>query len=218
MSRVEINLKHVFEAVNKSIREIERILQSKDSVREEAIRTCRDVIRLSKDVITYVHMGDLERARESLKRAEDLVRNVMQLVEPHPELKYSGLINNALSEFIEALLLLHLVSNGSIPTFNDLGFHYIPYLNGLCDFVGELKRMAIDAMRKDDYSYAQKLLQLMEWIYNEVKKLDYPEALVPGLRHKVDVMRKVIEDLRTFLLDLEKRWTLIRMLEKYTVS
>ena len=216
MSRAEIHLERVFEAVNKSIRDIERILQTKDSVREEVIRTCRDVIRLSRDVITYTHMGDLGKARELLKRAEDLVRKVMQLVEPHPELRYSGIINNALSEFIEAVLLFHLVSNGNIPTFDDLGFHYIPYLNGLCDFVGELKRMAIDAMRRDDYGYAQKLLQLMEWVYNEVKKLDYPEALVPGLRHKVDVMRKVIEDLRTFLLDLEKRWTLIRMLEKYT--
>ncbi|HIP56903.1 MAG TPA: haloacid dehalogenase [Ignisphaera aggregans] len=218
MSRAEINLERLFEAVKKSVEEIERILQVKDSVREEIIRISRDIIRLSGDVITYVHTGDLEKARESLKRAEDLVRNVMQLVESHPELKYSGIINNALSEFIEATLLLRLVSSGDIPTFSDLGFHYIPYLNGLCDFVGELKRMAIDAMRRDDYSYAQKLLQLMEWIYNEVRKLDYPEALVPGLRHKVDVMRKVIEDLRTFLLDLEKRWTLIRMLEKHTVS
>ena len=216
MSRAEIHLERVFEAVNKSIRDIERILQTKDSVREEVIRICRDVIRLSRDVITYTHMGDLGKAGELLKKAEDLVRNVMQLVEPHPELRYSGIINNALSEFIEAVLLFHLVSNGNIPTFDDLGFHYIPYLNGLCDFVGELKRMAIDAMRRDDYGYAQKLLQLMEWIYKEVRKLDYPEALVPGFRHKVDVMRKVIEDLRTFLLDLEKRWTLIRMLEKYT--
>ncbi|HID80672.1 MAG TPA: haloacid dehalogenase, partial [Ignisphaera sp.] len=77
MSRAEINLERLFEAVKKSVEEIERILQVKDSVREEIIRISRDIIRLSGDVITYVHTGDLEKARESLKRAGDLVRNVM---------------------------------------------------------------------------------------------------------------------------------------------
>ena len=54
----------------------------------------------------------------------------------------------------------------------------------------------------------------MEGVYSELRKLDYPDALTPGLRHKVDVIRRVIEDLRAFIVDMEKRWTLIKLLER----
>ncbi len=210
----DIDLRGVIATVRKSIEVIDSILQLKDSVREEIIKTCRDIIRLSGDAITYVHLGELEKANESIEKAKELVEKVLQLVDPHPELKYSGIVNNALSEFVEAKLVLTLVSEGRVPSFEELGFHYIPYLNGLCDFVGELKRMAIDAIHRDDYAYARKLLQIMEGVYSELRKLDYPDALTPGLRHKVDVMRRIIEDLRAFMVDMEKRWTLIKLLER----
>jgi len=193
------------EHIIRSIEEIDRVLEVKDSVRENAIKMSRDIIRLSSDAITYTHLNDREKARETIQKLDELVKEFIKLVEPHEELKHSGFVNNALTEYVEAKQFYSYVFEGRLLSLAELKVHYVPYLLGLCDFVGELRRFVIDRLRERDITKCFECLRVMELIYNAVRKLDYPDALVPGLRHKVDVMRRLIEDLRAYLLDIATR-------------
>ena len=72
----------------------------------------------------------------------------------------------------------------------------VPYVLGLGDVVGELRRRALDFLRKGDAVKAEENLELMETVYVELTNLDDVQILVSGLRRKCDVARRVIEATR----------------------
>ncbi len=200
--------------IEEEVSSIDRVLEEKDRVREQAIKVSRDVLRLASDVITYVHNREFDRARSTLSELKKSVEQLLNLVLPHEELRHAGFVNNALAEYVEATLFYTYVIEGRIPKVNELNVHYVPYLLGLCDFVGELRRFMMDLIRERNFDKAFEVLKFMEGIYEVVRKLDYPDALVPGLRHKVDVMRRLVDDTKMFLLDMESRNKLSEFLRR----
>ncbi|MEM4888550.1 MAG: haloacid dehalogenase, partial [Thermosphaera sp.] len=74
------------------------------------------------------------------------------------------------------------------------------YLQGLGDVVGELRRHVVDLLDEAKVEEASNFLKVMELIYENLKRLDYPDAITPGLRHKVDVAARLIEDTRVLIL------------------
>ena len=187
-------------------------LEERDEVRERAIRLSRDVIRYSGWAITEYHKGDAGRAREYLAEAEARAREFLSLLEPYPELYYSGMAYNALSEYVEAVVFMAIAEKQGVPGPGDLGVPIVPYLQGLGDVVGELRRLAMEKVRQGDYQEAWRLYRAMELIYLYLRGLDFPEALAPGIRHKADVARRLTDDTKAFLVDMESRERLTRLL------
>jgi len=64
---------------------------------------------------------------------------------------------------------------------------------GLADVVGEYRRLTLDALREGNVAKGEKCLKLMDEIYVELMGMDEAYMLVPGLRRKCDVARKIIE-------------------------
>ncbi len=187
------------------IEAIDRLLAVRDSAREEAIRISRDVIRLSKQVVNLVHKGDLEGASNTAKELESKVKELEERVAGFPDLYYSGLTYNALSEYVEASLLLDVALKRELRGFEELRVPPVPYLQGLGDLVGELRRLALEKVRSGDFSEAWRLYRIMESIYANLSKLEYPESLIPGVKHKVDVARRLLDETLALLVDLESR-------------
>jgi translin len=77
-----------------------------------------------------------------------------------------------------------------------LGVPPIDYVLGLADVIGELRRKALDMLRKGNLMMAEKCLLFMEQVYGELMAMDDAYMLVPGLRRKSDVARHVIEATR----------------------
>ena len=101
-----------------------------------------------------------------------------------------------------------------MPSYRELGVPHIPYLQGLGDAVGELRRYIIDLLREERYEEAREYLEVMETIYQHLKKLNYPEALIPGVRHKVDVARRLLEDTKILYLNTLNSYKLRKRLEE----
>ena len=198
--------------VESAVREADEALRRLDSAREEVAKISRDVIRYSGYSITYLHKGDLEGAARALEECESLTRRLLGVVSPYPELEHSGLVYNAVSEYVEAKIFFTVVTQGRVPSFRDLGVHPVPYLQGLADVVGELRRRALDSVGRGDLEEAKRSLYLMESIYVALKGLDYPDAVLPNVRHKVDVARALIDATKALLVDVESRERLIRLL------
>jgi translin len=70
------------------------------------------------------------------------------------------------------------------------------FVLGLADVVGEFRRLALDALREGDVAKGEKCLQTMDEIYVELEALDEAYMLVPGLRRKNDISRRIIESTR----------------------
>ncbi len=199
------------------VKSIDEILKSKDAVREHLIRTIRDITRESSLAITYVHLGRVGEAEEVLSKLRAKLSELDAELSPHPELKYSNLYLTALTEYVEAVQFLNIVKFKKLSSPDELGVHYIPYLQGILDLVGELKRYALELISSGTVSDAWDYFNIANNIYEAVKTLDYPEALIPGVRHKVDVMKKVLEDLREFLVDVELRTKLMDAIKRALV-
>jgi translin len=189
------------EILRRDLEEINGILSEKDRVREEAIKLSRNITRLSSRVVSNIHREKFEEAKLELASLREHVRKLLDLVKEQENLKYSGIIYNSLSEYVEASLLYSIVVEERFLTLRELDTLIIPYLQGLGDLVGELRRLVVRLLDQLRVEEAEKYAKIMEVIYEGLKVLNYPDHLIPGVRHKVDVAARLVEDTRVLILN-----------------
>jgi translin len=200
--------------INEVVNEIDSFLKVKDEAREQIIKITRDVIREAGYAVTEANADNMAAARNHLARAQEKWREVSVIIARHEELRHSGIIYNAGMELAEAAIFISIVEDSPIPGPEDIGVHRIPYLLGLLDVVGELRRYAIAKVRENNFKEAWRAFYAAESIFLSTKSLDYPDKLVPGLRRKIDAARYSVEELRKFLTDMESRVRLINKLSE----
>jgi translin len=204
-------------SLKKLLDKVREELKQKEEVKEEIQRNMRKATRLSKQAILLIHHGRLEEARKLLKETDKFFATLAKLAKKHPELFYSGLVDAAFQEYTEAQILLGLVQERQFVGPEELNIPSIDYVLGLADVIGELRRRALDMLRKDDVKQAEKCLEVMEEIFDELMAMDDAYMLVPGLRRKCDIARHVIETTRGEITIEARRASLersIRRLEK----
>ena len=126
----------------------------------------------------------------------ELAGEAIALRKQQPRVYYGGYIEDALKEYTEAAVTLALIEGRPMPTAGELGLGAAPYLGGLADTVGELRRFILDALRTDDFSRCEELLDVMDEIYTVLVTMDYPDAVTRGLRRSTDMVRGILERTR----------------------
>lgn len=174
---------------------IETQLNEKDRLREVTLKTCRDIIRMSRKSIRNVHNGEVNQAAELAAEAVELTTTLKENIQHHPDLLTAGYMENASQELAEASLLLAIERNEPLPTPEDIGVTYTSYLLGLGDVVGELRRKAITLLKESKIAEVESVLLLMESITDQLMEFDYPSGLVP-VKRKQDVAKKLLEQMR----------------------
>ncbi len=211
-------VKGISEVIEKDLEFIESLLTIKDKAREETIVVSREITRLSTEAIRLVHLRKFNEAEKLLNEASIAVKNLLEKLSNHPDLMYCGLIHGCLAEYVEARILLDLTCERRLAGLQELGVPYIPYLQGLGDVVGELRRLAIDLIKAGSFNEASLYIDIMEEIYQGLRKLSFPDALTPGLRHKVDVARRLIEDTKILFINAYNANKLMEKLDLKTAS
>jgi len=176
-------------------RKIEAQLNEKDRLRETTLKTCRDIIRLSRKSIRSVHNGEPEQAAEMAAEAVQLTTELKEQIGDHPDLLTAGYMENASQELAEAHMLLAIERDQPFPAPEDIGVTYTSYLLGLGDVVGELRRKAVILLKEGKIAEVEDVLNLMEDITDQLMEFDYPSGLVP-VKRKQDVAKKLLEQMR----------------------
>jgi translin len=202
----------VLRVLRRDIETVSKILDEKDRVREEAIRFVREIVRMSGDLISSLHGKNVEDAVKIMAILRARKTEFLSLLSKHPDLLYSGLAYNALSEYAESIIVYHLVVEGRMPFLEEIDVPVPAYLQGLGDAVGELRRHIVELLDSGRVEEATYYFRIMEAIYESLKRLDYPDAITPGLRHKVDVAARLVEDTRVLILTTKNS---LRMLKNY---
>ena len=167
-----------------------------DRARERALRISREVIRHSANSIRAIHRGEFEAARELIGSASALVAESEALLGERPEVYFTGYMQDALKEYVEANAVLALIRDEPLPTPAELRVGAAPYLGGLADTVGELRRFILDALRRDDFTRCERTLEVMDEIYTILVTMDFPDAVTRGLRRSTDMVRGILERTR----------------------
>jgi len=193
-----------------------KILEERDRVREDILRITRDIVRHSRRTVMYTHLGNKDKASKALNEAAKFVEKIRGLRQTYPDLYFTGTVLSSLSEYSEALLLYRYVFEGELIGPDEVEVEPAAYLLGLSDLIGELRRYMLALIQKNYFTLAKRVLATMEKIYNSLIEVVLPEALVPGLRRKLDINRITIENSRKDLLFYERSYSLLEELEKVT--
>ena len=174
------------------IREIREVLDEKDALREEALRLTREIVRLSGDAIKALHRGEKEKAAERLDLARDKVTTLREKLRDHPDIYFTGYVQNAHQEFVEASLFFAYITGGEFPSPSELGVPHADYALGIGDFIGELRRRFLILLLEGNITGAEEVYRFMEATYEELMTLEYPKGLV-NIRGKQDQARHILE-------------------------
>ena len=180
----------------KILSKIEKELKEREEIKDELYDAMRKATRLSKQAIFIVHKGQLKEAKKMLRKTKRLFNKLHEIPEGHRKLVYAGIVDSAFQEYAEAHVFLRLVQDDKFTGPKKIGVPSTSYLLGLADVIGELRRRALDSLRKGDVKGAEKNLETMELIYSEFMAMDEALRVVSELRRKSDVARRIIEATR----------------------
>ena len=176
--------------------QIRKRLDAKSSARERGLRSSRQAIRECANSIRATHRKELELAQELMGAARRSLDAAQEAMEPFPDIYYAGFLQDAEKEYAEARATFALINDKELPTPEELSIGDAPYLNGLAEAIGELRRHTLDIMRQGNLERGEQLLALMDDIYYILVSMDYPDAMTGGLRRTTDVARSIMERTR----------------------
>ena len=114
--------------------EIERWARSefetRNAAREKALSQSRELTRTCANTIRAVHRRDYEQAEKLLTAARTLSDGLTQNLAPYPDLFYTGYVQDAQKEYVEATVTLSLISGAPMPSPQEIGVAAAPFLNG----------------------------------------------------------------------------------------
>ncbi len=171
-------------------------LDAKHAARERALIDSRALIRTCANTIRAVHRREFERAAGMLAQAAEASARLTDELRGFQDLYWAGYVQDAQKEYAEASVTYRAITGAPLPTPTELGVAAGPFLNGLGEAVGELRRYVLDRLRRDDCEGCEALLQVMDDVYGLLVTMDYPDALTGGLRRTTDNVRGILERTR----------------------
>jgi translin len=94
--------------LDKLATEIRGEFAAENEVRDRALSTSRELIRLCATAIRASHRNDWDDAQELLEQADGLASELGEVLEPYPQLYFAGYTRDALKELVEAHATLAL--------------------------------------------------------------------------------------------------------------
>jgi len=186
---------HAMKNLDGIIEKIENHIGEKEKIREDALKTSRDIIICCRKGIQQLHRNQIEEAETYIKQASAKLAQLYDITTGHADIFHAGFVENAAQEFVEIQCLYNIMKGADLPDPDSLQTTYSAYLLGLCDVVGELRRGALDFMLEGNITKANEYLGYMDRIYDAIMSFDYPSALVP-IKKKQDMIRSLIEKTR----------------------
>jgi translin len=202
-------------ALKTILKEVKKELMQKDEVRENAHQSMRKATSLSKQAILFIHQKRHKEAKKLIENAKEIILRLQALAKENPDVIYSGMFSAALQEYAEANIFLGLIQNSRFVTPTEINVPSVDYVLGLADVVGEYRRLTLDALREGDAEKGEECLKTMDEIYIELMAMDEAYMLVPGLRRKCDVARKIIESTRGDVTQEVRRKALENYLKRF---
>jgi translin len=167
-----------------------------ESARDQGLSLHRKVIKHCSLGIRAIHRQEFPEAEVLLRQARRLLDEAETALKEFPFIYYAGFLQDAQKEYAEGRLTQALICGTPLPTPQEIGVDYAPFLNGLAEAVGEMRRYILDRIRAGDLSESERLLDVMDDVYYILISMDFPDAITRGLRRSTDVARGCLERTR----------------------
>ena len=183
--------------LQETLNSIRQRLDRKEELREQVLPLARQLIRESAALIKNAHRKEWDEAQNRRKVLLEAISDLKVKLAEAPDLWFAGFIQDALKEVAEACIVYALLRDEPVPSPEDLGIDDAPYLNGLLEAMGELRRATLDAIRSEDLPTAEKFLAIMDEVYFAAMTFDQADAVTQGARRRTDTLRAILERTRS---------------------
>ena len=187
--------------VKSSLNDISKSLHSVNAAREYLIKNTRDVVILCSHSIIAAHKGDLRLAKQKIKNAELVLKKNQKKAKDG----FKKYLMTPEQELVEACSFLAVIENKEIPSLKSMKVSKESYVLGLLDCIGELKRLMLDNIRKDQLKEANRIFNVMENLYLILYPLAMFDKIVKEARRKLDVNRSLVEESRAIITEEIRR-------------
>jgi len=171
-------------------------LAAKNAQRERLLDLSRNVVQHAARAIRAVHRQEWGAAEGLLGDAGRLMAEMHAAAAGHADLVSAGYMLDSQKEYAEAHLTRALVRGDLLPAPEELGVDDAAWLNGLGEAGGEMRRAALDAIRRDDIAAAEAILDRMQEAYALLMAIDFPAVITRNLKQTSDMVRGVTERTR----------------------
>ncbi len=182
------------------VNEIEKKLMDMQERKDKVLEISRELIRTAGRAITLIHARELDKAGSSMKT---LVALEKKLRGAEKGFEYFSV--QAHQEYVEAMAFYTVFKEQRLVSASEVGVDEVPYLLGMMDLVGELKREIIESMRAERLDDANAYYGFMKGIYDSTRSMRFASSLVPDFRHKQDTARIQLENAGSELLSYEAK-------------
>jgi translin len=191
-----------FENVQNSLNSLSSQMKELEQRREALIKETREVISLCSKAIILLHGDKVKDSETLLNSASASIKKLKDYV----ICDLDRYLWPAEQEYVEAYVLKEIVERKSFLSGHDeLNVSLNAYVTGLLDCTGEIKRMIYDNLRKNNHGYSLSLFEIMQSIYNLVYPFSFYDNLIPGIRKKLDVSKRMMEDVRITMTEEYQR-------------
>ena len=191
-----------FENVQNSLNSLSGQMKELEQRREALIKETREVISLCSKAIILLHGDKVKDSETLLNSASSSIKKLKDYV----ICDLDRYLWPAEQEYVEAYVLKEIVERKSYLSGHDeLNVSLNAYVTGLLDCTGEIKRMIYDNLKKNNHGYSLSLFEIMQSIYNLVYPFSFYDNLIPGIRKKLDVSKRMMEDVRITMTEEYQR-------------
>ena len=181
--------------LEESISKITKVLDLQEKHQDKVLQLTREIIRDCAKAIKDIHGESIPAAEAEL---EQIRKKISELGKVDADFKHIS--QQCYQEFVEIESLMAIFKKKDLPGYEELGVEFVPWLLGLADTVGELRRALQLSLRSGKKKEAEYYFNKMNGIYDNLMTLKYSSSLVGPLRRKQDVLRGQIEQARSEML------------------
>jgi translin len=191
-----------FDNVQESLNLFSNQMKKLEINRETLIKETREVISLCSKSIILLHSNKILEAGTLLDKSSLLIKTLKD----HVIFDLDRYLWPAEQEYVEAFILKEIVDRKPIlSSYDSMNVSLNAYVTGLLDCIGEIKRMIYDCLRKNNIDFSSSLFEIMQSIYDLIYPFSIYDNIVPGIRKKLDVSKRIIEDVRVTMTEEYQR-------------
>ncbi len=173
-----------------NVADMEREMLALEADMAKVMQQSRVIVKEAGKCIVTMHSGRMADAESMLGELGKKVRGLWEV-----DGGFGHYSLEAYQEYAEAYIVYTYLKEGRIAGRDEIGVGSRPYILGMLDAVGELKRRAFNLLRANRTDDAVRVCDVMQGIVDDTSSMRFPEGLLPGLRVKQDMARRHVGDL-----------------------
>ncbi len=171
------------------------IFSEQEKRQDLVLQLNREIVRDCARAIRAIHTSELGECNSVVVELEAKLKRLKAIDEG-----FARNSDSSYQEYSEIRTLLAIFEKKEIPDYEELEIPLVPYLNGVADCAGELRRAIQISLSDGKRADAEYYFSRMNDLYDNLMLLKFSSSLVGNLKRKQDVVRGQLEQARSEML------------------